>query len=113
MLFFFIVIPLIALIVAGVAVTYIAKGWAQWVLVAAALPFILLLSAKLIVTSDTRGVTFISLLGWLGLAAIVGAVFGLLVSAWTLMKGVTPKPPTDEVQRDLDSPTGNSNRKGQ
>ncbi len=113
MLFFFIVIPLIALIVAGVAVTYIAKGWAQWVLVAAALPFVLLLSAKLIVTSDTRGVTFISLLGWLGLAAIIGAVLGLLVSAWTLMKGVTPKPPTVEVQRDFDSPTGNSNRKGQ
>jgi hypothetical protein len=81
MLFFFIVIPLIALIVAGVAVTHVAKGWAQWVLVAAALPFVLLLSAKLIVTSDTRGVTFISLLGWLGLAAIVGTVFGLLVSA--------------------------------
>jgi hypothetical protein len=113
MLFFFIVIPLIALIVAGVAVTYIAKGWAQWVLVAAALPFVLLLSAKLIVTSDTRGVTFISLLGWLGLAAIVGAALGLLVSAWTLMKGAAPKPPTDEVKRDLDSPTGNSNRKGQ
>ena len=113
MLFFFIVMPLIALIVAGVAVTYIAKAWAQWVLVAAALPFVLLLSAKLIVTSDTRGVTFVSLLGWLVLAALIGAVLGLLVSAWTLMKGVTPKSLTDEVQRDLDSPTGNSNRKGQ
>lgn len=113
MLFLFIVIPLIAMILTGVAVTYIAKGWAQWVLVVAALPFAFLLSAKFIVTSDTHGVNLISLIGWLGVAAIVGAVAGLLVSAWTLMMGGTPKPPTDVVQRDLDSLTGNSNRKGQ